>query len=251
MKISKKITAAVLAAVLSLTSVTALTGCSADYSGIDGYSDIENARKLYSSLYSAELIVTDKQTDSVTQKLTFCYDQNDTLSYSYYGTDGKTEYYEYHNGSEYNYYSNGEWHTLVSGDNDYVCYTRTNKMSMTDEGMIFIKPDSVTGSQVTENTDGKTITMHYDVSKLNSSMSSQLGLVGDLDSFSVEYTLDKDGYCISMEQIGTATKDGVQSKVDYLMTVIHMNDIAAVEKPDVANASDSSDTSDTTSSTES
>ena len=251
MKISRKITAAVLAAVLSLTSVTALTGCSADYSGIDGYSDIENARKLYSSLYSAELIVTDKQTDSVTQKLTFCYDQNDTLSYSYYGTDGKTEYYEYHNGSEYNYYSDGEWHTLVSGDKDYVCYTRTNKMSMTDEGMIFIKPDSVTDSKVTENPDGKTITMQYDVSKLNSSMSSQLGLVGDLDSFSVEYTLDKDGYCISMEQIGTATKDGVQSKVDYLMTVTHMNDIAAVEKPDVANTSDNSDTSDTTSSTES
>lgn len=251
MKLSRKITAAVLAAALSLTSVTALTGCSADYSGIDGYSDIENARKLYSSLYSAELVVTDKQTDSVTQKLTFCYDQNDTLSYSYYGTDGKTEYYEYHNGSEYNYYSDGEWHTLVSGDNDYVCYTRTNKMSMTDEGMIFIKPDSVTDSKVTENPDGKTITMQYDVSKLNSSMSSQLGLVGDLDSFSVEYTLDKDGYCISMEQIGTATKDGVQSKVDYLMTVTHMNDIAAVEKPDVTNASDNSATSDNTSSNES
>lgn len=235
LKRTGKIIAAVIAAI---TAVTSATACSADYSHIDGYSDVENARKLYASLYSAELTVTDKGTGMVTQELTFCYDQNDTLSYSYFGTDGNTKYYEYHNGSEYNYYSDGEWHTLVSGDQNYVSYNRTNKMSMTDEGMIFIKPDSVTGSEVKEAADGKTITMQYDVSKLNSSMSSQLGLVGDLDSFSVVYNLDKDGYCTSMEQIGTATKDGVQGKVDYLMTITHMNDIASVEKPEVPDSAD-------------
>lgn len=235
LKRTGKIIAAVIAAI---TAVASATACSADYSHIDGYSDVENARKLYASLYSAELTVTDKGTGMVTQELTFCYDQNDTLSYSYFGTDGNTKYYEYHNGSEYNYYSDGEWHTLVSGDQNYVCYNRTNKMSMTDEGMIFIKPDSVTSSEVKEAADGKTITMQYDVSKLNSSMSSQLGLVGDLDSFSVVYNLDKDGYCTSMEQIGTATKDGVQGKVDYLMTITHMNDIASVEKPEVPDSAD-------------
>lgn len=235
LKRTGKIIAAVITAI---TAVTSATACSADYSHIDGYSDVENARKLYASLYSAELTVTDKGTGMVTQELTFCYDQNDTLSYSYFGTDGNTKYYEYHNGSEYNYYSDGEWHTLVSGDQNYVCYNRTNKMSMTDEGMIFVKPDSVTSSEVKEAADGKTITMQYDVSKLNSSMSSQLGLVGDLDSFSVVYNLDKDGYCTSMEQIGTATKDGVQGKVDYLMTITHMNDIASVEKPEVPDSAD-------------
>ena len=234
LKITRKIIAAFIAAITAVTSVTA---CSADYSHIEGYSDVENARKLYASLYSAELTVTDKATGMVTQELTFCYDQNDTLSYSYFGTDGNTKYYEYHNGSEYNYYSDGEWHTLVSGDQNYVIYNRTNKMSMTDEGMIFIKPDSVTSSEVKETADGKTVTMQYDVSKLNSSMSSQLGLVGDLDSFSVVYNLDKDGYCTSMEQIGYATKDGVQGKVDYLMTITHMNDIASVEKPEVGGSS--------------
>ena len=238
MKRTGKITAAFITA---LTAVASITACSADYSHIDGYSDIENARKLYSSLYSAEITVTDKQTGTVTQELTFCYDKSDTLSYSYFGTDGKTKYYEYHNGSEYNYYSDGEWHTLVSGDKDYVCYTRTNKMSMTAEGMIFIKPESVTGSEVKNTADAKVITMQYDVSKLNSSMASQLGLVGDLDSFSVVYTIDKDGYCTSMEQTGTATKDGVQSKVDYLMTVSHMNDIASVSKPQVQESADKSD----------
>ena len=181
------------------------------------------------------------ETGTVTQELTFCYDKSDTLSYSYFGTDGKTKYYEYHNGSEYNYYSDGEWHTLVSGDKDYVCYTRTNKMSMTAEGMIFIKPESVTSSEVKNTADTKVITMQYDVSKLNSSMASQLGLVGDLDSFSVVYTIDKDGYCTSMEQTGTATKDGIQSKVDYLMTVSHMNDIASVSKPQVQESADKSD----------
>ena len=161
MKRTGKIAAAFITA---LTAVASITACSADYSHIDGYSDIENARKLYSSLYSAEITVTDKQTGTVTQELTFCYDKSDTLSYSYFGTDGKTKYYEYHNGSEYNYYSDGEWHTLVSGDKDYVCYTRTNKMSMTAEGMIFIKPESVTSSEVKNTADTKVITMQYDVS---------------------------------------------------------------------------------------
>lgn len=234
LKKTRKIIAAVIAA---MTAVTSITACSADYSHINGYSDVENARKLYASLYSAELTVTDKGTGTVTQELTFCYDQNDTLSYSYFGTDGNTKYYEYHNGSEYNYYSDGEWHTLVSGDQNYVSYNRTNKMSMTDEGMIFIKPDCVTGSEVKETADGKTVTMQYDVSKLNDSMSAQLGLVGDLDSFSVVYNLDRDGYCTSMEQIGYATKDGTQGKVDYLMTITHMNDVAAVEKPEVDGSS--------------
>ena len=114
-------------------------------------------------------------------------------------------------------------------------------MSMTAEGMIFIKPESVTNSEVKNTADAKVITMQYDVSKLNSSMASQLGLVGDLDSFSVVYTIDKDGYCTSMEQTGTATKDGVQSKVDYLMTVSHMNDIASVSKPQVQESADKSD----------
>ena len=81
--------------ITALTAVASITACSADYSHIDGYSDIENARKLYSSLYSAEITVTDKQTGTVTQELTFCYDKSDTLSYSYFGTDGKTKYYEY------------------------------------------------------------------------------------------------------------------------------------------------------------
>ena len=82
--------------------------------------------------------------------------------------------------------------------------------------------------------------MQYDVSKLNSSMSSQLGLVGDLDSFSVVYYLDKDGYCTSMEQTGTATKDGVRSKVDYLMEISD-NTGNTVSKKDETSSDKSSD----------
>ena len=231
----KKITAAILSALLIIT----LSGCSAK-ADFEGYSDIKNARKLYSELYSAQLTVTDKETGTVTQELTFRYDTQDNLTYSYYGADGTTEYYEYHNGSEYNYLSDGEWHTLVSGDENYVAYSRSRKMSMTDEGMIFIKPESVTSSKITETADGKTIEMEYDAAALNSSMASQLGLVGELESFRVIYTLDSDGYCTSMEQIGTAVKDGKQSKVDYLMTIEHMNDIASIEQPEVKDNSDTS-----------
>ena len=230
----KKITAAVMSALLIISTA----GCST--ADPDGYSDIRNARKLYSELYSAKLTVTDKETGMVTQELAFKYNQQDELVYSYYGTDGTTVYYEYHNGSEYNYYSDGEWHTLVSGDENYVSYSRSRKMSMTDEGMIFAKAESVTSSTITETAAGKTIEMVYDAAALNSSMASQLGLVGELESFKVIYTLDSDGYCTSLEQIGTAVKDGKQSKVDYLMTVEHMNDVTSIEQPEVKDNSDTS-----------
>ena len=43
MKRTRKIIAAVIAAI---TAVTSITACSADYSHIDGYSDVENAKKI-------------------------------------------------------------------------------------------------------------------------------------------------------------------------------------------------------------
>lgn len=65
----KKITAVLFSALLIIT----LSGCSAK-ADPEGYNDIKNARKLYSELYSAQLTVTDKETGTVTQELTFRYD---------------------------------------------------------------------------------------------------------------------------------------------------------------------------------
>ncbi len=106
-------------------------------------------------------------------------------------------------------------------------------MSMTDAGMIFIKPESIISSSVTQDGENKIIKTQYDAAALNSSMSSQLGLVGSLKSFEVIYTLDKDGYCVTMEQIGTAEQDGKESKVDYLLKIDKMNDVAEITRPDI------------------
>lgn len=241
----KKTVPFIIAAALAAVTFTA---CSADYSGISGYSEIENARKLYSGLYSAHLTITDCEKDMLTQELTFMYDEQDRLMYSYYGTDGTAQYFEYHNGDEYSYTGGGEWKTLTEGDENYRKYTKSAKMSMTDAGMIFIKPESITSSSVEQDGESKVIRTEYDAAALNSSMSSQLGLVGSLKSFEVIYTLDKDGYCIAMEQIGTAEQDGKESKVDYLLKIDKMNDIADIVKPDTGaykidteNAADNSD----------
>lgn len=222
--------------VFTLAAIILLSGCSADYSHIEGYDDVANARKLYATLNSAELTVTDAGKGELTQKLSFMYDVQDRLSYSYFGTDGEISLYEYHNGYEYCYFEDGEWKTLVDGDENYHFYTRMAKMSMVDEGMIFLKAESITESKVTTTESGKIIEMTYDHKALNSSMKSQLGLVGELLSFKVIYTLNSEGYLTKMEQTGKASQDEKQETVtdiNYVLEISNMNDIGKIEKPEV------------------
>ena len=226
----KKLTAIVLAAVIMLS------GCSANYSHIEGYDDIVNARKLYASLNSAELTVTDAAKGVLTQHLKFAYDIQERLSYSYFGTDGNISLYEYHNGYEYCYFEDNEWKTLTDGDENYHFYTKMAKMSMVDEGMIFLKAESITESKVTSTESGKIIEMTYDHKALNSSMKNQLGLVGELLSFKVIYTLNSEGYLTKMEQIGKASQDeklSIVTDINYVLEISNMNDIGQIEKPEV------------------
>ena len=228
----KRILSVALAAVIMITC----TACQKSYSHIEGYDEVVNARKLYASLNSAELTISDAEKGEVTQKLSFMYDSDDRLSYSYFGTDGETRHYEYHNGYEYCYFDKTEWKALTDGDENYHFYTRIAKMSMVDEGMIFLKGESITASEVKNTDSGKIIEMTYDHKALNSSMKNQLGLVGNLISFKVTYTLDKEGYLTKMEQTGKASQDDKQSivtNINYVLEITNMNDIAKIEKPEV------------------
>ncbi len=222
----KKITALALAAALLLS------GCSADYSDIEGYDLVMKSRELYTGLYGAHLTVTDKARDLVTQELTFLYDDVDRLTYSYFGTDGDTEYREYHDGYSYSYTdSDGKWITVNEGEENYRGYNRISKMSMTDAGMIFIKPESIESSNVAQDGVNTVITHVYRAEELSEMMASQLGTNGSLTEFSVVYTLDGSGYCLSMEQKGVMTLDGKTQDIDYLLSIDSMNDIAKIEKP--------------------
>lgn len=226
----------IFAVALSLMLLITCTACQKSYSHIEGYDDIVNARKLYASLNSASLTVTDAEKGVITQEMSFLYDIQDRLAYSYFGTDGKTSYYEYHNGYEYSYFDKTEWKTLVEGDENYHFYTRIAKMSMVDEGMIFLKGESITDSKVTNTDKGKVIEFTYDHNALNSSMKNQLGLVGNLISFKVIYTLDSEGYLTKMEQIGKASQDDTQSivtNINYVLEIKNMNDVSEIEKPEV------------------
>ena len=225
-----------LASALALIVLVVCTACQQSYSHIEGYDDVVNARKLYASLNSAQLTITDAEKGEVTQKLSFLYDIQDRLSYSYFGTDGEITLYEHHNGYEYSYFDKTEWKTLVEGDENYHFYTRIAKMSMVDEGMIFLKGESITDSKVTNTDKGKVIEFTYDHNALNSSMKNQLGLVGNLVSFKVIYTLDSEGYLTKMEQIGKASQDDTQSivtNINYVLEIKNMNDVSEIEKPEV------------------
>lgn len=226
----------ILAVALSAMILITCTACQKSYSHIEGYDDIVKARQLYAALNSAELTITDTEKDMVTQRLSFLYDEQERLAYSYFGTDGSTTHYEYHNGYEYSYFDKTEWKALVEGDENYHFYTRMAKMSMVDEGMIFLKGESITDSKVTDTDNEKVIELTYDHKALNSSMKNQLGLVGNLVSFKVVYTLDRKGYLTKMEQIGKASQDeklSVVTNINYVLEISNMNDVAKIEKPEV------------------
>ena len=109
-------------------------------------------------------------------------------------------------------------------------------MSIVDEGMIFLKGESITDSKVTNTDKGKVIEFTYDHNALNSSMKNQLGLVGNLISFKVIYTLDSEGYLTKMEQTGKASQDDKQSivtNINYVLEIKNMNDVSEIEKPEV------------------
>lgn len=226
-KMIKKLTALVFAAAVFLC------GCSANYSNIDGYDRIMKARELYTGLYAAHLTITDVENDLVTQELTFLYNDVDRLQYSYYGTDGKTVYREFHDGYDYSYTDeNGEWVTIKEGEPNYRTYNRIARFSMTDAGMIFIKPESIESGSVTQNGSDTVITHVYRPEELSDMLSAQLGADSTLKEFTVIYTLDSAGYCTSMEQIGVSEQNGETKKVDYIMKIDSMNDIAAIIRPE-------------------
>lgn len=213
--------------VLSLMLILAISGC-ADYSNIVGHDIIMEARYLYSNLNSGHLVVKDDDTGLITQEFTFTYDSNGILMYSYFGTDGETKYYEYHNGSEYMYTENGEWKTLTNQSENFVRYSKEQRNNLTSDITLMFIPKNITNSKEEVKQDERIYTYTYDASSLST---QQLGETGTLKEYSTTFTIDKNGYCTKLQQNGTIDKDGKIGKVNYTMIIDKMNDVAEVTKP--------------------
>lgn len=221
-----------LAALAASLSLLFLTACN-DFSSIDGYQLIEQAQVLYEQLESAHVVVTDLDTDIVTQDFTFLY-KDDVLTYSYIGTDGATIYYEYHNGSEINHTTADadSWVFIDPSSSDYYTYSKSSRHPYASRQLISVSPESVTSSTVTNLEGGGTqISFEYNVDVLNQNSANSLAEIGTLNSFSVTVKLDNIGNCIELRQQAEVVNDGVTTSENYLLTISDMNAISEITRP--------------------
>lgn len=218
-----------LSVVLLIFSCFTFGGCmNANYSNIEGYSDVNNAKKLYADLNSGHFYMQDNATGQKTEEFTFMYNPNGNLAYSHTATDGDDIYYEYCNGAElsYKHKEDEDWTLLTYGDDDFQVYTKDKKHPYTDGGVISVNAYAITDSLVEKNDEGEKITFTYDPKALADSLSQ----LGELKSFESTLWLNNEGYCYRLDQKAVFEKNGEQIS-DYSLFIDNMNNVTEITKP--------------------
>lgn len=218
-----------LSAILTFFVCSVFAGCmNADYSNIDGYSDVSNAKKLYSELNSAHFYMQDNTTGQITGEFTFMYNSGGNLLYSHTATDGKDVYYEYCNGAELSskHKSDENWTLLTYGDEGFQAYTREKKHPYTEEGVISVNAYAIEDSLVEETEGGKKIFFNYNPKALADSLSE----LGELKSFESTIWLNGEGYCFRLDQKAVFENNGEQVS-DYSLFIDNMNAVTEITKP--------------------
>lgn len=219
---------------LVLMTIPTLGACSFEngaYKNIEGYSDVQKAKKLYTDLDSGHFYMQDNSTAQVTEEFTFRYREDGNLTYIYMGTESDKVYYEFHNGSEINYKTNTdtEWSFTAQGNEQYFVYDRKNRHPYTNEGVISLNAYAVTDSKTEENENGKKITFYYNAELL----ADQLAELGEIKSFESSIWLNNDGYCYRLDQKGVFQKDGAEEVSDFSMFIDSMNELGELKRPEV------------------
>lgn len=219
-----------LSAILLMGFCFIFSGCvNTNYSNIEGYSDVNNAKKLYSELNSGHFYMQDNATGQKTEEFTFMYNSNGNLVYSHTATDGDDIYYEYCNGAElsYKHKKDEEWTLLTYGNDDFQVYTKDKKHPYTDGGVISVNAYAITDSSVEKNDRGEKITFNYNPNALADSLSQ----LGELKSFESTLWLNSEGYCYRLDQKAVFENNGEQIS-DYSLFIDNMNSITEITKPE-------------------
>ncbi len=223
-----------LGAILSVLLTACIPGFGGDsaYKDIEGYSEVTNAKKLYTELDSGHFYMQDNSAGEITAEFLFKYREDGKLTYFYMSAEGDTTVYEYHNGSEINRKNKGDaqWQFVAQGSEEYYVYDRKNRHPYTNEGVISMNAYAVTDSIVEETDSGKKITFYYNADEFKEAM-AELGI---LKSFECSVWLDKSGYCYRLDQKGVFDSEGQESVSDYSMFIEDMNGIEGdIKKPEV------------------
>lgn len=214
--------------VFSVCSI--LAGCmNTNYSNIEGYSYVSEAKELYSGLSSAHFYIRDNTSGQITEDFTFMYNAGGSLAYSHTATDGEDVYYEYCNGAELSakHGKDGNWTLFTYGDEEFHSYTREKKHPYTDGSVISVNAYAITGSAAEETDGGRKISFSYDPKALAGSLSE----LGELKSFESTIWLNNEGYCFRLDQKAVFENNGEQIS-DYSLFIENMNDVTEIVKPE-------------------
>lgn len=219
MKIKKRFGAAAAAL---LIFVGLLSGCSLQ-KDVEGGELIRQARKDYTALDSAKVIMTNMDTGEQDQVFTFKYDEKDVLMFSYYGKTENSEYAQYNNGAECFTYDNGEYTHSQRGDKDFVKFTRSSTHPQADAGLLIYDPDTITKAEVTKEDGVEHVHHEYDIKKIGAEVES-----GEVTDFFADYYF-KDSKLEYFTETTKAKNGDKEETYAYKIEITQQNEVKKVE----------------------
>ena len=206
-----------------LFAVLWLSGCG-EVEDKAGGERIKQARKEYTSLNSARVVMTDMETGEEEQSFTFKYDEKDTLIFAYYGKSENNEYAQFNNGLECFTYENGKLEHSIKGDSDFVRYTRKMPHPQADAGLLIYTPQNIISAEEENVNGGIKVTHEYDVKLIDAQVED-----GEVTGFTAEYFFDENGGLEYFTETTEAQVDGRTEVYAYKIEITEKNSVGTVE----------------------
>ena len=212
-----------LALLVCVCVMLGLAGCGKP--DIVGDHLVMQAREDYEKLDSAQVVMTNSETDKVEYTFTFKYSSDGVLTYKEWKLISEEESMEYNNGKTNVFYQNGKYYQYNEGDEKFEKYTRSNKPKKARDTMITYIPSAITDAKM-EKVDGKDEVTHvYDVEKVNPTVPDGAKATG----FAVRFVFDKKGKLEYFTETTIYEKDGKEKRIAYKTEIKDKNSVGEIE----------------------
>lgn len=207
-----------------LAALFLITGCGAKDAA--GSELVEKARKEYTKLDSAKVIMTNIETNEVEQTFVFKYDEKDVLTFAYQGEYMDESYAQYNNGYESYTSENGKYTFSQRGDKDFQSYDRDSTHPQANEGLIIFSANSIKDSSVTEENGVTCVEHSYDPEKIGASSDE-----GDVTGFYAKFYFDENENLLYFTEETVIDNDGEEIKHLYKVEITEKNSVGDIENP--------------------
>lgn len=198
----------------------------------DGAEDIQEAKKLYEKLDSAQLTMTDNTSGDSLMSFCFYINGDNEMIFEYISPQNGD--HAYSDGKQFYYKTDGKWTAITPEDESYIhnIYNREYRYPYARGSVFFLNTDAVSDVNIEEQSGAKTITYVYDCEKLNKKSVKDLENVSEFSALTCVYCLNADGLITKFTETASLTDaDGNKSDTDITLEVSEVNNIRFIEKP--------------------